>query len=82
MAWDRRHQLNQAKSELASNAYIDALPQRTGRLYLALWDMEDLSNRLPEGKMLALLLHDVVVDGLTVRAVCGRKCLVTFAPWE
>jgi hypothetical protein len=35
--------------------------------------MKDLSERFPEGKVLALLLHDVVVDGLTVRWACALE---------
>ena len=34
--------------------------------------MKDLSECLPEGKMLALLLHDVILDGLTGRAAPGK----------
>jgi hypothetical protein len=44
--------------------------------------MKYLAERFPEGKMLGLLLHDVVVDGLTVRWTCARTGLVVSAPWE
>jgi hypothetical protein len=43
--------------------------------------MKGVAESFPERKTLGLLLHDVVVDGLTEGAA-GAGCLIASVPWE
>jgi hypothetical protein len=59
-----------------------SLPSLTDSLITLLGVRKYTTDCFPEGKLLALLLHDFVVDGVTERAVPIMIRGPRYGPWE
>jgi hypothetical protein len=66
MRRERRYRLkNKSQSELVKRLESSNVSPLTDRLITLLGVRKYTTDRFPEGKMLALLLHGFVVDGVT-----------------